>query len=101
MVGRHERDSDRVLRRPRVNRNSTGGANHESARSGQGSETLTNLYPDGERESSSTNRAFAPGDGLERNRRSGVVVRIDDGSGRKESTVIVMPGDGGNASEPV
>jgi hypothetical protein len=69
------------------------------ARSGQGSETLTILYPDGEREFWLTNRTFAPGDVLERNRRSWIVVRIDDGFGRKESTVVVMPGDGGNASE--
>jgi hypothetical protein len=69
------------------------------ARSGQGSETLTILYPDGEREFWLTNRTFAPGDVLERKRRSWIVVRIDDGFGRKESTVVVMPGDGGNASE--
>jgi hypothetical protein len=69
------------------------------ARSGQGSETLTILYPDGEREFWLTNRTFAPGDVLERNMRSWVVVRIDDGVGRKESTVIVMPGNGGNAPE--
>ena len=69
------------------------------ARSGQGSETLTILYPDDEREFWLTNRTFAPGDVQERNSGSWVVVPIDDGFGRKESTVKVMPGGGGNASE--
>jgi hypothetical protein len=64
------------------------------ARSGQGSETLTILYPDGEREFWLTNRTFAPGDVLERNRRSWIVVRIDDGiGGHHASTIVVMPSE--------
>jgi hypothetical protein len=62
------------------------------ARSGQGSGTLTILYPDGEREFWLTNRTFAPGDVFDRNRRSWIVVRIDQGVGRNHSsTVVVMP----------
>ena len=62
------------------------------ARSGQGSGTLTILYPDGEREFWLTNRTFAPADVLERSRRSWVGVRIVDGVGRNHSsTVVVMP----------
>jgi hypothetical protein len=68
------------------------------ARRGQGSEALTILYPDGEREFCLTNRTFAPGDVLERNRRSWIVVRIDDGVGRDHSsTVVFMPKAAGGA----
>ena len=68
------------------------------ARRGQGSETVTILYPDGEREFRLTNQTFAPGDVLERKRRSWVVVRIDDGTGRNHSrTVVVMPKAAGGA----
>jgi hypothetical protein len=64
------------------------------ARSGQVSETLTILYPDGGREFGLTNRTFAPGDVLVRNSRSWIVVRIDDGIGRDHSsTVVVMPSE--------
>ena len=69
------------------------------ARSGQGSDTLTILYPDGQREFWWTDRTFAPGDVLRRSGTPWIVVRIDEGIGRKESTIIVMPGDGGNAPE--
>ena len=56
--------------------------------------TLSILYPNGEREFWLTNRIFAPGDVLKRNRRSWVVVRIDDGGRLDGSTVVVMPGTG-------
>jgi hypothetical protein len=68
------------------------------ARRGQGSEALTILYPDGEREFWLTHRNFAPGDVLKRNRSSWVVVRIDDGVGpNHSSTVVVMPKAAGGA----
>jgi hypothetical protein len=62
------------------------------ARSEQGNQALSILYPDGERELWLTQRTFAPGDVLERNRRSWVVVRIDEGIGRNAGrTVVLMP----------
>ena len=68
------------------------------ARRGQGGEALTILYPNSEREFWLTNRAIAPGDVLERNGRSWIVVRIDDGGGRNHSsTVVVMPKAAGGA----
>ena len=57
---------------------------------GQVTETVSILYPTGEREYWSTDRVFVPGDVIKRNRRSWIVARIDSGSGRN-STVVVMP----------
>ena len=62
------------------------------ARSGQGTETLTILYPDGEREFWFTDRIYTPGDVVVRDDRRWVVVRIDGGASRAEnSTLVVMP----------
>jgi hypothetical protein len=62
------------------------------ARSGQVGVALSILYPDGGREVWLTQRTFAPGDVLERNRRSWVVVRIDEGiGGNAGRTVVLMP----------
>jgi hypothetical protein len=62
------------------------------ARSREGSQALSILYPDGTRELWLTQRTFAPGEVLERNRRSWVVVRIDEDLGRNAGrTVVLMP----------
>jgi hypothetical protein len=53
------------------------------------SETVSILYPNGEREFWLTDRIFAPGDVFKRKKRSWVVVRNDR---RRNNTVVVMPG---------